>query len=114
MSQEPSVAPLLYPPGHFYSPIVNPRDVEERARTIWPEIPEVLGIDFRPHEHQRILTEVFPRFVGDYRYAEVESETKSPHEYYTRNPQFGWLDSRALFVFLRELRPRRVLEIGSG
>lgn len=114
MSEEPKSPPLLYPPGHFYSPIVNPRDVEERAPSIWPEAPEVLGVDFRPHEHQRILTEVFPRFIGDYRYPEHESETASPNQYYTRNPQFGWLDSRALFVFLRELRPRRVVEVGSG
>jgi len=112
---DPAESPILcYPPGHFYSPIVNTRDIEARAETIWPEHPEVLGIDFRPREHQRILTEVFPKFIGDYRYVELESEVTSEHEYYTQNSQFGWLDSRALFVFLRELRPRRVVEVGSG
>lgn len=114
MADERRTVSLLYPPGHFYSPIVNTPDVEARAKEIWPEAPEVLGIDFRPHEHQRILTEVFPRFIGDYRYAELESETRSNQEFFTRNGQFSWLDSRALFVFVRDLRPRRVVEIGSG
>jgi hypothetical protein len=114
MSEEPAESSFLYPPGHFYSPIVNTRDVEARAKEIWPEAPETLGIDFRPHEHQRILTEVFPRYIEDYRYAERESETGSNQEYFTQNGQFSWLDSRALFVFLRDLRPRRIIEIGSG
>lgn len=114
MPAPPAEPRLPYPPGHFYSPIVNAPDVEARAESIWPPAPEVLGIDFRPPEHQRILTDVFPRFAGDYRYPEYESETRSAQEYYTRNPQFGWLDSRALFVFLRELCPRRVIEVGSG
>lgn len=114
MSDEPADVALLYPPGHFYSPIVNTREVQAHAASIWPAAPEVLGIDFRPHEHQRVLTEVFPEFIGDYCYAEFESEIQSQQEFYTRNPQFGWLDARALFVFLRALRPRRVIEVGSG
>jgi hypothetical protein len=35
-------------------------------------------------------------------------------QFYTRNTQFSWLDSRALFVLLRQWRPRRLIEVGSG
>lgn len=107
--------PLLsFPPGHFYSPIVDPDDLEERTDALWPSDPDAIGIDFRPLEHQRILTEVFPKFIGDYRYPDLESQTAAEHEFYTGNSQFAWLDSRALFVLLRELRPKRVIEVGSG
>lgn len=115
MSESPPGAPLLFhPPGHFYSPIADPADITARADAVWPPEPEVIGIDFRPGEHRRILTEVFPRFIADYQYAELESETTAQHEYFTQNSQYGWLDSRALFVMLRELRPRRMIEVGSG
>jgi hypothetical protein len=105
---------ICHPPGHFYSPIVDPAELAARRDTIWPRAPEILGIDFRPSEHRRILTEVFPRFAADYRYPDHESETTSEDQFYTGNSQFSWLDSRALFVFLRELRPKRVIEVGSG
>jgi hypothetical protein len=114
MSREDETARLFYPPGHFYSPIVNPLDIAERAETVWPAHPEVLGIDFRPSEHQRILTDVFPRLIGDYDYVELQSETTSEHEFYSRNSEFEWLDSRALFVLLREFAPKRVIGVGSG
>lgn len=126
-SEEPSAQPvppsdgasqktpsLCYPPGHFYSPIGDPADLLERADTIWDPSPVALGIDFRRTEHERILTEVFPKFIRDYQYPETESETSKPYDFYTGNSQFGWLDARSLFVFLREQPPRRMIEVGSG
>lgn len=106
--------PVFHSPGHFHSPIVDPEELGPRREAIWPPAPEVLGIDFRPAEHRRILTEVFPRFAPDYRYPERESDTTSEDQFYTQNSQFSWLDSRALFVLLRELRPKRVIEVGGG
>lgn len=116
MSDDPGLQtpPICHPPGHFYSPIVSPAELASRREAVWPRAPEILGIDFRPAEHQRILTEVFPRFAAEYRYAERESDTTSEEEFYTGNSQFSWLDSRALFVLLRELRPKHVIEVGSG
>lgn len=115
MSEPPPGEPLLCrPPGHFHSPIVDPDALAARAESIWPTDPEVLAIDFRPSEHRRILREVFPRFIADYDYAELQSETATEAEYFTNNGQFGWLDSRALFVLLRDLPPRRMIEVGSG
>ena len=111
---EPLPDTASHPAGHYYSPIVDVADVGARGDSLWPAEPEVIGIDFRPAAHQHILTHVFPKFIADYRYAELESETTAENEYYTRNSQFSWLDSRALFVLLRELRPRRVIEVGSG
>ena len=101
-----------FPNGHFYSPVVDPAALD--AAQLWPPRPEVLGIDFDDVSHQRILREVFPRWLPDYDYAETLEERPELAQFFTRNSQFGWLDSRALFVLLREWRPARMIEVGSG
>ncbi|MBS0584392.1 MAG: class I SAM-dependent methyltransferase [Proteobacteria bacterium] len=101
-----------HPNGHFYSPIVDPADIEPDR--IWPANPEILGIDFDDRGHERILRETFPRFMPEYDYPEHLDESPELRQFYTRNSQFSWLDSRALFVLLREWRPRRLIEVGSG
>lgn len=53
----------------------------------------------------------FPRHIRDYDYPE---KTSGSGQFYTKNPKFSWLDARTLFVLLKELKPGRVIEIGSG
>ncbi len=105
--------PPAFPLGHFYSPIVDTDDLEKRADTVWLPQPQCAGIDFDHASHLRVLTEWFPKYVGDYDYPD-EGDAFDPKSFYNLNDQFGWLDSRALFVFLRAMRPQRVVEIGSG
>jgi predicted O-methyltransferase YrrM len=103
-----------HPNGHFYSPVVDPAELTSRVDELWPDQPEVVGIDFNDAGHEYILGEVFSRHIGAYDYPEILPETPELTEFFTRNSQFSWLDSRALFVLLREWRPRRLIEIGSG
>ena len=111
MADEPEVR-SPHPPGHFYSPIVDPAQIDP-AR-IWPERPEILGIDFDDAGHERMLREVFPRHLPHYDYPERLEETEDLKQFYTQNSQFSWLDSRTLFALLREWRPQRFIEVGSG
>lgn len=103
-----------YPNGHFYSPVIDPAEVAAASERIWPPQPEVRGVDFNPDGHRALLREVFPRFIGDYDYPATLPTGADPQRFFDRNPAFGWLDSRALFVLLRHWRPRRVIEVGSG
>lgn len=104
-----------HPDGHFYSPVVDPDELLSRKDEIWPPQPKVLGIDFNDESHLRILREVFPRFMRDYHYLEKMPSTDAELDcFYTQNSQFSWLDSRALFVLLREWQPKRIIEVGSG
>lgn len=98
--------------GHFHSPIVDPAEVNG-ART-WPSFPHVEGIDFNDGSHRDILTVAFPRFYPSYDYPEELEESRNLDRFFTNNGQFGWLDSRALFVLLNWWRPRRLIEVGSG
>ncbi|MCB1613886.1 MAG: class I SAM-dependent methyltransferase [Lysobacterales bacterium] len=104
-----------HPNGHFYSPVCDPVDLEARRAEIWPEQPRAcLGIDFDDESHLKVLQEWFPRFIADYDYPEHGPEDSELEFYYTQNSQFSWLDSRVLFVIMRALEPRRVIEVGSG
>jgi hypothetical protein len=104
-----------HPPGHFYSPIVDPEVVRGQAARLWPEIaPAMAGIDMNDAAHREILEVQFPRFIAGYDYPERLPEGAPEDRYYDRNSQFGWLDSRALLVLLRAWRPRRIVEVGSG
>lgn len=105
-----------FPAGHFYSPIVNPAELLAKSSSIWPlEAPPVLGIDFNRKAHELVLDTWFPRHISKYDYPEVLDEhNKDESHFYTRNSQFSWLDSRALFVLLNEIKPARMIEVGSG
>jgi Methyltransferase domain len=103
----------LFPPGHFYSPIVDRADMRAREQALW-RVPEVLaGIDLNSASHTEILTQWFPQFIKDYDYPD-KGDPHAPQGFFNHNDQFSWLDARALFVFLRKLRPARVIEVGSG
>lgn len=100
--------------GHFYSPIVNPEELMARQNELWPNNPEVLGIDFNNEYHKKVLSEYFPEHIENYSYKENSDETLFNDEFYTQNSQFSWLDSRSLFVLLNQWKPQRMIEVGSG
>ena len=109
-----SVGPPRWPDGHFYSPVVDPDEVLRDQGRIWPTEPRTLGIDFN-HERQReFITSEFARYMRDYDYPDERVDGEEGTQFYSNNPMFGLLDSRALFVLLRSLRPKRVIEVGSG
>jgi predicted O-methyltransferase YrrM len=110
----PPPEPLFVPNGHFYSPVVDRKEARAQQDRLWPPHPLVRGIDFNDASHQRILTEVFPRYMPDYDYPGDLEVTDHLDRFFSNNPQFGWLDARALFVMLRHLKPRRIIEVGSG
>jgi hypothetical protein len=111
---DPSAAtiPASFPNGHFYSPVVDPATLDPSA--LWPDAPEVVGIDFNDASHIEILKQAFPRFASLYDYPDRLEESPTLTRFFTENSQFSWLDARTLFVMLHLLRPRRIVEVGSG
>ena len=104
-----------FPPGHFYSPIVDTKELIGRNEELWPNItPRTIGIDFNEANHRFVLETEFPRFMPDYNYFEKEDEVLNSFDFFTQNSQFSWLDSRTAFVLLRSWKPKRIIEVGSG
>ena len=105
---------LPFPPGHFYSPIVDTEALAKERARIWPADPQILGIEFDDASHRHVLQDILPRQLPAYDYPETLPDSDTLTSFYTRNSQFSWLDARSLFALLREWRPRRIVEVGSG
>ena len=99
--------PQYVPPGHFCSPIPSIEDIE-RAITAAPA--SYSGIDLR-EDQQLALLEELSRY-----YAEIPFpvEKNERFRFAFHNPSYSWGDAIILFCMIRKLRPRRILEIGSG
>lgn len=102
---------LLFPPGHFYSPLANPEDIRERESRIWNDAKDMLGIRFNEQEQLALIKELAPyvRLI-DYP-VEITSDQTS---YYYANDQYPVLDAEVLFTILAHRRPANMIEIGSG
>jgi len=105
-------AATAFPAGHFYSPVVDPATVAQ-AR-VWPDRPDIRGIEFNDASHVQILSELFPRFMRHYDYPPALPVTPTLASFFANNPNFSMLDAPALFVLLRAWKPRRIIEVGSG
>lgn len=98
------------PPGHFYSPIVDPAEVGLRRSQLFDRSRPPIDVDMR--EDAQI--ELFHRLSPHYRHLPFSEERKNGVRYYYSNPAFSSADAIILACILMEMKPKRVLEIGSG
>jgi SAM-dependent methyltransferase len=98
--------------GHFYSPNVDPSEAATQRDRLWPARPDRPGLDFRPAAQTRFLRGPFARWAPGFP-AFLEAQP-GDEPFREPNDYFEGLDSRALYVMLRDLRPSRVVEVGSG
>jgi hypothetical protein len=106
--------PQFVPPGHFYSPIVDPSElvVEPRRSRIWPPTPRATpGIDWREDEQIALCRDILA--LQDRLQFRVDAGD-DPTEYFAMNDQYPPLDAWLLEAMLQWLRPRRMIEVGSG
>ena len=104
-----------HPNGHFYSPVTDPAEMEAESDRIWPsDVIDVPGIDLNKSSHEYVLRDVFPKYINEFDYSDEGNSDELLTQFYIRNSQFSWLDARALFVLLREWRPKKIIEVGSG
>jgi predicted O-methyltransferase YrrM len=100
------------PPGHFYSPFPDLDDYERRVADLRDPRRDVVGIDLRESE-QLALVETIEALVADIAFPEQPDPTGATR-YWFDNPAYAHGDGTVLHGVLRHLRPRRVIEVGSG
>ncbi|MCA1727482.1 MAG: class I SAM-dependent methyltransferase [Actinobacteria bacterium] len=95
-------------PVHFYAPVPDTRSLPD---ALWRDPGELPGVDLRVDAQLELLGELaahrdsfsgFPRAPG------------VPGRYHVDNGSFEAGDGDALHAILRHLRPRRMVEVGSG
>jgi len=98
------------PPGHFYSPI--PSIPESKAGTIryFRIQKEIPGINL----NEKCQLELLDHFRAWYPEL-MFPITKTPgHRYWYDNPNYSYADAIVLYSMMRHLRPKRIIEVGSG
>jgi Methyltransferase domain/Domain of unknown function (DUF4214) len=101
---------LWMPPGHYYSPIANVDELRADASRVFDRSRRPIGIDLN-EAGQLALLPVLRRLTSDLPFEETK---KDGLLYYFNNGSYGHGDAVVLAGMIRHLRPRRVLEFGSG
>jgi len=100
-----------FPPGHYYSPIPCWADLKrDEARIFAMPSREVPGIDLREAEQLQLLQE-FSRYYADQPFT---AKKKAGNRFHLENPAYPYSDAIMLHCMMRHLRPRRLIEVGSG
>jgi hypothetical protein len=99
------------PPGHFYSPVVSADEIRMREAQIGGSGRKTLsGIDLREEDQMELLKKL-AMFYSELNFPERK---QSSHRYYFENPNYSYADAIILYSMIRHLKPRRIVEVGSG
>jgi hypothetical protein len=102
---------LLFPPGHYYSPIPSLEYIKQHDSDIFVEPPErIPGIDLREKEQLKLLESFKPSY-DDLPFTPQKTEKL---RYYYENPSYSYSDAIFLYCMIRHARPKRIIEVGSG
>lgn len=98
-------------PGHFYSPIPNLEEIRKDEAKIFGSPPRTIpGIDL--HEADQLdLLEDFADFYADIPFTPGKVEGL---RYFYDNPAYSYSDAILLHCMIRQVRPGRIIEVGSG
>jgi hypothetical protein len=99
------------PPGHFYSPIPDPDELQNiEGEIIGGTSRRVPGIELNDDEQLELLKQ----FSAFYREMPFKAERQEGLRYYFENPAYSYSDAILLHCMMRHLKPNRIIEVGSG
>lgn len=101
-------AVAAFPPGHFYSTLLDVKTVGNSMPYDGAEMWE--NVDLRHDAQKRFYTEL----LSDCPPLSFPQEKTAPFRYYINNTFFSEADAYTLSAILRRERPKRVIEVGSG
>lgn len=99
------------PPGHYYSPIASLQEIRSNEDRIFGIIEkEIPGIDLCEAEQIDLLNQ-----FGKY-YAELPfgSYKQANLRYFFENQSYSYSDAIFLYCMIRHIRPKKIVEVGSG
>ncbi len=106
-----SRAVQFVPAGHFYSPIASLNELDRDRDRVFGRPPrELPGLDLREDAQMALLESFLPLYETQ----PFPEKRTAGIRYFLDNPAYGYPDGIFLHCMLRHLRPRRVIEVGSG
>jgi hypothetical protein len=101
----------IVPPGHFYSPIPSLVEIARDDSKIFNTIPRTIpGVELHESEQLELLEE----FCKYYSTIPFPANKQDGLRYYYENPSYSYSDAIFLHCMIRHLKPKRIIEIGSG
>ncbi|NND61914.1 MAG: class I SAM-dependent methyltransferase [Flavobacteriaceae bacterium] len=102
-----------FPPGHYYSPIVSIQDIKPREDEIWKENTSdgLIDINLDTQGQVTFVGEILSQY-----YHEMPFSDKKNGElrFAFNNGMYEQTDGTVLYSMIRHLKPKRIIEIGSG
>lgn len=99
------------PPGHFYSPYPDITHVKNNEERIFRRMPKTIpGVDLK--EKQQL--ELFKKFSEYYQEMPFKSKRQKNLRYWFENEAYQYSDAICLYSMIRHLKPRKIIEVGSG
>ena len=97
--------------NHFYNPIPDTRRLHD---SVFQRRSAMVGIEVDLDAQVARLKELSDEFKQEYRYfPQHQTEGQAPH-FHMQNSSYGSVDAELYWCMLRSLKPKRVIEIGSG
>ena len=97
------------PPGHFYSPIPSDEDVE-RCTKSRSALGENSGLALNLEGQKDLVVSL----ARHYREIPFQAQPAGNLRYYYENIYFSYPDAIFLHLLIRQLKPRQIVEVGSG
>jgi hypothetical protein len=96
-------------PCHFYWPVPNLNDLEQRE---WPLQQDCPGIDLSVGRQLTFLNETVVQYRSEMDFPQAPGGPA--HQYHFNNGLFESVDAELAYAMVRHLRPRRIIEVGGG
>jgi hypothetical protein len=96
---------------HYYLPIPDASDLGDG---FWNRESQLIGVDMNDSAALDLLTHVFPKYMGEFRSQFPEQGTAGRNGFHLINGNYMAVDAHVYYAFIRHLKPRRIVEIGSG
>lgn len=97
-------------PVSFYSPLP---DTQELPDELWSPAAKSSGIDWNEAGQLRLLDLFHQDYAEEYKNIPRSKQSDQPH-FYLGNVSFESVDAEVFYCMVRHLRPRQIIEIGSG
>lgn len=105
-------AGLGFPPGHFYSPIVNKSELAHRSELFGNFPRQLPDIDLRETEQMELL-EQFSKLYPSIPFTK-EFNPALRYHYNAPANQYCYSDAIMLHCIMRTFKPKQIIEVGSG
>lgn len=100
---------ILPVPIHFYQPYPTERDLQRSG--FWSGRSEMPGVHMDLTRSAELLTKLGSAFGAECSWPRTSND---PRTYHTSNVMFGFCSAAVAHCMVRTLRPRRIIEVGSG